>query len=536
MSIMLYIIFIYCFLLYVIISSFIFNEVIVGQHPSSLKVHYTRKSKIAPVKVKRPSHPPMEPLSKTSKEKFMSYFPHGDLASQHEAVRNAFRIALETKRTLILPQLRLGAHSSWEPFPVLQKKYEEEDKQKLEEECKVADSNLCSTLNDWIEVPWSTFFDLRAIEKKFHIRIKEREQGHGWGVHDPSAQNMKSSDVVVIDPTSFPSNGSDWDPISAKVNTKSSFFTKWFRKTLTEEEKSISLKSSLTKIVRANQLARRKERYIQFGSLLYGLRFQTSPSKAQNDLHKALMTDTFVSPNRLQLTNEISRKIITALGGPDAYSVLHFKFEKLARSELENIRSLALSEAAIRSAKVHVPDVPGKELSSRELIELLSPIQQSELMRTLVRELYGDMPINQALAAGLEFEPSTLKTLLSSKENLTSFEGRRRLLSACTDYKTTINKKYPVHFLFNDAYEDIVHHKDLFGPLLETFPCTFTIGDFYGFEILEDHWGDGFKLAKERGVDYKRMLLPIVEVLVARSSYSFFEAPVSKLTRLIAWH
>jgi hypothetical protein len=459
-----------------------------------------------------------------------------DLPSQHEAVRNAFRIALETKRTLILPQLRLGAHTGWEPFPTLQERYEEEDKQRLEEECKTDDSSLCSTLGDWIEVPWSTFFDLRAIEKKFHIRIRERNQDHGWGVHDSLVQNIRSSDVVIIDPTSFPSNGSDWDPISAKSNVKTGFFEKWFQKTLTEEEQSLSLKSSMTKIVKANQLTGRKERYIQFGSLLYGLRFQTSPSKSQNDMHLALMTDTFVSPNRLQLTNEISKKIITALGGSNAYSVLHFKFEKLVRAELENIRSLAQSEAAIRGNKVHIPDTPEKELSSRELLELMTPTQKSDLMRALVRELYGDMPINQALAAGLELEPSTLKTVLSTKENLTNSEGRRRLFSACIDYKTMISKKYPVYFLFNDAYGDIVNHMDLFGPLLETFPCTFTIDDFYGFGIVEDHWEDQVKLAKERNVDYKQMFLPIIEVLVARSSYSFFEAPVSKLTRLIAWH
>ncbi|EPB82903.1 hypothetical protein HMPREF1544_10339 [Mucor circinelloides 1006PhL] len=515
-----------------------------------LFTHFVYKSKDS-VSQDAPAHPLSitKQTSTTTDERFMSFFPHGDFATQHEAVRNAFRIALETNRTLILPQVRLGTQDiPWAPYPILQKYYESQDKESLKTSCLSNTPNWrteyqpCRDLNQWIELPWSTFFDFKALKTQFGIRVYERKWGHGWGVQESMLAHLQlsSQDVVIVDPNSFPSNGSDWD-----VQDKQKVVgggNKWFslfakgQQQLDEVEASKKLVSPLKMLVTADQLLQLDERYIQFGSLVFGLRFQTSTSKKQSALQKGLRSNLFTSPNKFHETNLAAQKITAKMGGDNIYNVIHMNLEAVTRTELANQRSMMMENAEIDGTtyvnhfKEEHPD--GTPYSPLELLQQLDDQTQTELMVSLVRELTGDMPIHQALSAAMPFQESELKTLLSQS----AAPQRSTLLSACINYRKDIDTRYPIYYLTNDVYVDIHTHPELFGPLLEAFPCTFTPNDMYSWGVTRRDWASRIPGLNDPDVDYEGMLSPIVEILVARKGYSFFEVPNTKLTRLLSWH
>ncbi|KAI8640424.1 hypothetical protein BD408DRAFT_419871 [Parasitella parasitica] len=479
-------------------------------------------------------------------EKFMSFFPHGDFASQHEAVRNAFRIALETNRTLILPQVRLGTKDiPWAPYTILQKYYESQDKELLKATCLLdkkdwrTEFQPCGDLNQWIELPWSSFFNLKELNTRFGIRVLERKWGHGWGMHEPMLSHLKLTqhDIVAVDPTSFPSNGSDWDiQDQQKVINRGSWsnlFTNSGQRN--EVEASTKLATPLKTLVTSDKLLQIEERYIQFGSLVFGLRYQTKISKKQTKLQVALRSKVFTSPNQFNQINLVAEKITSKLGGSGIYNVMHMNLGDVTKTELVNQISMAREIAEIEGTAfvnhLKLEHADGVPYSPEELLQQLDHSAQNELMLSLVRELEGDMPIHQALSAALPFQKSKLKDLTQQDQT-----KRSEMLLACIEYVKTVDNSYPIYYLTNDVYSDIDAHPEFFGPLVKAFPCTFTPVDMYNWGVIKKGWTSGIPELNDPDVDYEAMLSPIIEILVARQGYSFFEVPNTKLTRLLSWH
>ncbi|KAI8364611.1 hypothetical protein BD560DRAFT_402870 [Blakeslea trispora] len=458
--------------------------------------------------------PKIQKIDTRADEEFMSFFPHGDFATQHEAVRNAFRIALETKRTLILPHIRLGKREiPWAPFPILQKYYESQDKDVLKLACAKKHTNWytqyqpCRDLNQWIELPWSSLFDLKAVTDQFDIRIIERSWDHGWGVHEAKLSHigLTQDDVIVVDANSFPSNGSDWE-LKQQISVDN---------LVEEAEQSMTLKAPLKNLVTSDQLLKLKQKYVQFGSLVFGLRYQTTLTKQQVALQKALRSTVFTSPNQYNIINNVAHQITQALGGTGKFNVVHMNLETILKVELQNRASMSRENAEIEGKsftdKTAYFDSDGVPLKGSELLKQLNYQDQSELMSAVVRELQGDMPINQAISAALPLQPSLLKDFLSVSSVK---EQRRDLLSACIDYHTTVDQRYPICFLTNDVYSDVFAHPELFGPFTKAFPCTFTKQDVYEWGAVDPKWASQINLLQD--VDYEDILSPIIEILVAK--------------------
>ncbi|KAI9263919.1 hypothetical protein EDC94DRAFT_606527 [Helicostylum pulchrum] len=478
-------------------------------------------------------------------EKFMSFFPHGDFATQHEAVRNALRIALETNRTLILPQVRLGKTWDWQPFAILSKYYESQDKQVLKTSCRLNQHNWmtnyqpCQQLNQWIELPWSTFFNLDVLRKDFSIRIIERTSDHNWGTRDTLTSFLKPEQVIVLDPTSFASNGSDWET-KTKINRDQSFFSRFFSSTESassqDEKDSLKLKTGLKNVIQSQDLTQISQRYIQFGSLVYGLRFLTNASQRQSALQRALRSNVFVSPNQFHAVNQVSQTIVNALGGAGTYNCMHMTIGDLVKTELLNQISMKRENAAIERIKfvddTKFSDDHGQPYNTTQLLNQLTPNAQLDLMTALVRELNGDMPINQAVSVALPLKNSLLRDLLSNPYT----KNRQSLLDACIDYRKAVDGRYPIYYLSNDIYKDIHQHLELFGPLVEAFPCMFTKNDMYILGLVDSDWAERIHGLNDLEVDYDDLLSIVVEILVARKGYSFFEVPTTKLTRLLSWN
>lgn len=376
----------------------------------------------------------------------------------------------------------------------------------------------CQQLNQWIELPWSTFFNLDVLRNEFSIRIIERTTDHNWGTLDTLTPFLKPEQVIVLDPTSFASNGSDWET-KIKINRDQSFFSRFFSfaepDSSQEEKDSLELTVGLKNVIRSQDLMQINQRYVQFGSLVYGLRFLTNASRHQSALQRALRSNVFVSPNQFHAVNQVSQTIVNALGGAGTYNCMHMTIGDLAKTELLNQISMKRENAAIEGIKfvddTKLSDDDGQPYNATQLLNQLNPNAQFDLMAALVRELNGDMPINQAVSVALPLKHSLLRDLLSKPY----IKNRQSLLDACIDYRKAVDIRYPIYYLSNDVYKDIHQHLELFGPLIKAFPCMFTKNDMYIWGLVDSEWAERIHGLNDLEVDYDDLLSIVVEILVA---------------------
>ncbi|GAA5812934.1 hypothetical protein MFLAVUS_006395 [Mucor flavus] len=472
--------------------------------------------------------------SNPNEEKYLSWFPHSDFPEQQEAFRNGLRLALETKRTIIAPMLRINKIYPWMPFEDLAKRYEAQDKVQLAKACAAKIKNWqtelepCETLHDWFEVPWSSIMDLESIKKDYGIRIIERTSGHGWGVHESAlGGNVDPSDVAIVDVMTYKENGTNWERIDTeKPTVKQNSFSNWIQSNfLAKEEK---LTEPLKYVLTEDKLMEIDAKIIQFGALSSAARYATTTSEIQLDLRKAMMKTRFNVPDQLTQLTKQSNAIVSALGGKFQYSTLILNLSKLVALDARagNMQNLAVDGGNTSPVK------PSTHVVS---MEDLNDNSKKELMDAVVLEIFGDIPINQAISAAMPIKPSKLADLLETGRSLTNPLERKQLLEACVEYHKKIETKYPVYYLMNDMDIAAETRPDIFGPLIKMFPCVFSTADMKKWDIQSENWAQGQEELNDPNVNYEKLLQPLLDILIAGKGYSFFEIPTTPLTRFLNW-
>lgn len=308
-------------------------------------------------------------------------------------------------------------------------------------------------------MPWSSVFDLKPLQTQFGIRIIERVDGHGWGESESAllSNDVKDS-VIIVDPMTFPTNGSEIDPNAEPAE-----------------------EPPLKRYLRAPQLKELKDfGYIQFGALSSAGRIRTANSVGQSSLHRALTRSVFVTPQpTIPGLSAVAKQIMHALGGLGRFSSLHLN---LAQFMALDGRSDRLEDNG------------------------------QELMDAVVLEVFGDIPINQAVAAAMPIlQPSRLAELMNQPQ-----QDRRQLLDACVEYRRKIDSRYPVYYLVNDLVADPKARPDIFGPLMQFFPCVFTRRDMADWNIINSHWPteDPF-YDRDPDADYNTLLASLLDITLA---------------------
>ncbi|CAO3691201.1 unnamed protein product [Rhizopus stolonifer] len=446
-----------------------------------------------------------------NQERYLSWFPHSDFPEQQECFRNGIRLALETNRTIIAPLLRINKAYPWMPFEALAKRYEAQDKRSLREACERNQKNWqtelepCEDLNEWTEIPWSSLMDLEAIKRDFGVRIIERRQGHGWGIHESALdERIEPEDVAIVDVMSFRENGTDWehvDPAMEALKQKKTSLFGWIQNLGRSEE---ILSEPLKYVFHEDQLKELDVKIIQFGALSSAARYATPPSEIQLDLRRSMMRTHFNVPDQLERLSTQANKIVSALGGQFEYSTL-----------ILNLAQLVALDA--RAGTIQYLEVDGKKqpMTSTKGIEDLDDQAKKELMDALVLEIFGDIPINQAVSAAMPIKTSKLSSFLKGRKfPIKETSERRQLLEACVDYHKHVEKRYPVYFLISDMDIAPESRPDIFGPLLDMFPCTFSKQDMLNMGIQTENWSNG-QVGLLDNVDYEKLLQPLLNILVA---------------------
>ena len=397
------------------------------------------------------------------------------------------------------------------PFEDLAKRYEAQDKSKLKEACAKKIQNWrtelepCDTINEWFEIPWSSIMDLETIKKEYGIKIIERTHGYGWGVHESAlGGNIHPDDVAVIDVMSYKENGTNWEHFDpeqdAKNKAKEAKLSNWIQSHLAspKEEK---LTQPLKFVLPVEQLLAINTKIIQFGALNSAARYTTSTTDIQLELRKAMMKNRFNVPDQLAPLTKQSAGIVQALGGKFQYSTLILNLSKLVALDA-------------RAGTIQKPDSGKKESEDIGDVEALSKEAKSGLMEAVVLEIFGDIPINQAVSAAMPIKESKLATVLNT--GLThSAKDRRELLEACVDYHKNVETRFPVYYLMNDMGIAPETRPDIFSPLLKQFPCIFSTQDMKKWGIQTETWSKGHPLLNDPSVNYEKLFQPLLDILIA---------------------
>ncbi|KAI8086418.1 uncharacterized protein BX664DRAFT_335748 [Halteromyces radiatus] len=446
----------------------------------------------------------IKPTSPHHSTKYLSWLPHGEFTDQHEAFRNAIRLGQEMNRTVIVPMLRLGKPLLWQPFEQLEQAYRNQDKNNLRQICETEERLLndpvCTTLNDWTEIPWSSLFNLKAISIEFNIPIIERTKGHGWGLHDTAVMDI--TDVVVIDAMTYSEN-TTFIPMDKK--TTWGFLGRQFNQRIMkqqeeeEEEYNTNAGLPLKTVIKPTQWKDVEHRqYIQFGALSSTPRYQVHSTSRQMALRKALNRHLLVTPDQMAPLKAQADSVITTLGGMNHFSSLRLNFAKV----------IALDARVNKNAT-----------TSMITMDDLDTATQKELMDAVVLEVFGDIPINQAVSAAMPVNPDSklARVLMEQRQqpSSSSFE-RQQLLDACIDYRENIEHRYPIYYLVNDHIPSPATRPDIYGPLLSFFPCLFTKNDMKQWNKLDMvSWPSTLSVLQDQGVDYEIMLDPMLDILIA---------------------
>jgi hypothetical protein len=246
----------------------------------------------------------------------------------------------------------------------------------------------------------------------------------------------------------------------------------------------------LKTVIHTHQWSALKHRqYIQFGALSSTPRYQVHATSAQADLRQALSHSLFVRPDQMKPLQQQADRVIETLGGTDNFGTLILNLGKVVETD------------------GRVNTTQGK-LTMDEL----DVATQRVLMDTVVMELFGDVPINHAVAAALPVKPdSSLATVLSQQHEQVD---RQQLLNACLEYRHRYDEQYPIYYFASDHIPVPALRPDIYGPLLSHFPCLFTKADMKQWGKLDlKNWTGAF--LQDQGVDAEAMLSPILDILIA---------------------
>ncbi|CAO3677454.1 unnamed protein product [Rhizopus stolonifer] len=381
-------------------------------------------------------------------------------------------------------------------------------------------------------IPWSSVMDLESIKRDFGVRIIERTQGHGWGVHESAlGGNIHPDDVTVVDVMSFKENGTDWEHVDPAMEAlkkkKQPGIYNWIQSTFLNQKDDEKLKEPLKFVFNEDQLRALDTKIVQFGALNSAARYATPPTEIQMTLRKSMMKTHFNVPDQMDTLTNQANKIVHALGGRFEYSTLILNLAQLV--------ALDARAGSIQNLAVDGKKVTESETTGPSSMEDLDKQAKKDLMDALVLEIFGDIPINQAVSAAMPIKPSKLHSFLNGRPfPITEASQRRQLLDACVDYHKNVERRYPVYYLISDMDISPESRPDIFGPLLDMFPCVFSKQDMLNWGIQTEYWSH-----KQPGlsdsVNYEKLFQPLLNILITGKGYSFFEIPTTPLTRFLNW-
>lgn len=419
---------------------------------------------------------------------------HSDFLEQYKALRSGARLALETNRTLLVPALSLSP-----PSP----------KNDTETEW------FTTTNEPWIEIPWSKIIDIEAPLEEFGIRIRDKTTEP-----DPSLVRW-----IHITRSSKP------EAIKPK---EASRFTTWLQKPLATSPLQVQHVNHLEELVAL------RERYVHCGVISSGI-FKNAFSKERHQiaLHAAMSRHLLLKPDGLVFINQAAQTIIDKLGGQRQFSTLFLHLAKYmsVNTTTNPSNGSTIAATTTSSSRTISSSSTMKSQQHRRRPVTMTPEQKeilasfrrhlkktkSHAMKDIAFDILSTMSIDQSVAAAMPVRPKTaLYDHLPVWKSMFP-EKRESLLDACLAYRRDVDPGYPILYLVSDLdVQSSTAALDIYRPLLDAFPCTFSKADMYQWGTLNrDWWQKVHQVISARSsnesndaMDYEALLSPLLHLMV----------------------
>lgn len=423
---------------------------------------------------------------------------HSDFLEQYKALRSGARLALETNRTLLVPALVLSP-----PSPK-----------------NDTDNEWLTTNEPWIEIPWSKILDIEAPLEEFGIRIRDKTTEP-----DPSLVRW-----IHITRSSKP------EAIKAEAMSR---FTTWLQKPLATYPTTSPLQ--VQHVNHLEELRALRERYVHCGVIASGI-FKNAFSKERHQiaLHAAMSRHLLLKPDGLAFINQAAQTIIDKLGGQRQFSTLFLHLAKYMSVATTASNGSTITTTTTTSSSSSHTISSSRTMKSQqhrrrpmtmtpEQKEILASFRRhlkktkSHAMKDIAFDILSTMSIDQSVAAAMPVQPKT-----SLYEHLPVWksmfpEKRESLLDACLAYRRDVDPGYPIIYLVSDLdLQSSTAALDIYRPLLDAFPCTFSKADMYHWGTLDrDWWRKVHQVISARSsnesndaMDYEALLLPLLHLMV----------------------
>ncbi|KAI8384775.1 uncharacterized protein BYT42DRAFT_563627 [Radiomyces spectabilis] len=274
-----------------------------------------KQSDLHHLRLRKPVRPQIIHVSPMDQEKFITYLPHSGFHNQRIALINALVLAKATNRTLIMPELNVGAATYWRPSNVLAGRMDTcPDKIKAQGGLSVEG---CFDYRKYVPIPVSSMLDVASI-RSLGINIMQRRDMHlnyferYWSI--PPQDN--ESQVLMID-----------DPVRYSYQI---YETAQMPSKLQKFEYRLNLADIQT----------RPEPFVVFGSLFGSHRLQLLEGSKLAWVRSYLRKELGISHPVVQ---EKSLDLVSRLGGPAQFAAIHVRqgdgvFKKLLKTTVKRVR------------------------------------------------------------------------------------------------------------------------------------------------------------------------------------------------------
>ncbi|KAI7882329.1 hypothetical protein K492DRAFT_206207 [Lichtheimia hyalospora FSU 10163] len=469
----------------------------------------------------------------SSDESFITYAAHGDFLEQYKALRSGARLAFETNRTLLVPALHLSPPSRKNGSDI-------QDTEWLNDE-------------PWIEIPWSKIIDIEAPLKEFGIRIRDKTT-------EPDASFVHWIHIT---------KSSKLDSLKA-TESRTRRFTMWLQKPLASyPTTSSTLGTSPLEVQHINhlkELRALRERYVHCGVISSGV-FKNAFNKERQQLtlHAAMSRHLLLKPDGLTFINEAAQTIIDKLGGQRQFNTLFLNLAKYmsvtttssssstsngSSSSLSSFTTTITNATTTSSSNISITNQQHRRrpmTMTPEQKEILASFRRhlkktkSHAMKDIASDILSTMSIDQSVAAAMPVQPKTsLYDHLPVWKSMFP-ERRQSLLDACLTYRRDVDPGYPILYLVSDLdLQSSTAALDIYRPLLDAFPCTFSKTDMYHWGTLDSNWWQNVhqvisaRSNESNGVmDYNQVLSPLLNLMIGGQGYSHVEIPFSAMANTV---
>ncbi|KAM0792822.1 hypothetical protein ACM66B_002588 [Microbotryomycetes sp. NB124-2] len=451
--------------------------------------------------------------SRNSNEKYLAYLPHSGYHNQRISLENALTLAFALDRTLLLPPIWLGHAIPYIAYDKLVRRLQIASKGGLDR-CKEFGEGgsedpvprECEGYWSWSLVGWDFLVDLSSVQDLVPTRDR-------WNMSDAWLQ-----DELALEP------GKKGGPSPDVYHLKDDTMYQYRFYDGADDHDPLG---KFSKRINLDEFARQTRDYklVSVGSMFGTTRFHPTTESlfnARSSFRKAM---AFHNP----VLDQVTETIRDRLGGPGQYYGLHLRvgdgvFQSNAKKNTMDIWQTLCGK------KMELPPAVCDEMVDRSKARRRTPLAERSVEANIELEKRDNLRAQRKGAS--EHQPLPPLPVISTRAD----SPLARSMS-CRGPLHTDDRLLPFNAPLFIATDSKVPTEDSnLAIFFDSFPCTFTLGDFASTNALNDELVQGLTELnvlrnKEDKVPLAQFLYPQLDAQIAAWGRDLIGTPQSTFSR-----